>query len=178
MGDAFPPLPMDVKIQNPTDDTKRVTTTTDGLKERLDISLEGEEINVTVSNDESPTKFQLKTSYNVVGTSVTTSDTTLYTYTGSGLIDLVAVTSAVSSNWGVIIFIDGTERLRITMASLGTILGLTDSNFDIAAQTANKQFRWRPTTIGFATSFTIKAYATSGTVTLYNLILFREKVVT
>ena len=148
--------------------TKSVTVTTDGSKERLDV-------NAAIDYDESPTKYQLKTHKDTTGTVVTTSDTTLFTFTGQGVIDLVACNSATSSNWGVVIIIDGVERLRLTMAELGSDLGLTDSNFDIVAQTANKQFRWKPTQIGFSTSFTVKAYATTGTQTLPHLILFRER---
>lgn len=149
-----------------------VTTTTDGAKERLDVNVDG---SVSIDYDESPTKYQLKTHKDTTGTTVTTADTTLYTFTGQGVIDLVAVNSATSSNWGVVINIDGVERLRISMSELGSDLGLTDSNFDIVAQTANKQFRWKPTQIGFATSFTIEAYATTGTQILPHLILFRER---
>jgi len=153
--------------------TKSVTVTTDGAKERLDCDVTGA---VSIDYDESPTKYQLKTDYDATGTSVTTSDTLLYTFSGEGVIDLVSINSTTSSNWGIVINIDGTERLRITMSQLGSSLGLTDSNFDIVSQTANKQFRWHPSSIGFATSFTIEAFATTGTVTLNHMIMFRERV--
>jgi len=162
-------LSKDVSIHNETTNAA-VTTTTDGAKERLDV-------NATIDYDESPTKYQLKTHKDTTGTVVTTSDTTLFTFTGQGVIDLVAVNSATSSNWGIIILIDSIERLRLTMGELGSDLGLTDSNFDIVSQTANKQFRWKPTQIGFSTNFTIQAYATTGTQTLPHLILFRERAV-
>jgi len=152
--------------------TKSVTVTTDGAHERLDVNVDGA---VSIDYDESPTKYQLKTHKDTAGTTVTTSDTTLFTFSGQGVIDLVAVNSVTSSNWGIVINIDGVERLRLTMSELGSDLGLTDSNFDIVAQTANKQFRWKPTQIGFSTSFTIEAYATTGTQTLPHLILFRER---
>ena len=148
-----------------------VTTTTVGSKVYLDTA-------TTVVNNESPTKYQLKTDYDATGVSVASSpDTTLYTYSGSGVIDLVAVNCTTSSAWGVDIIIDGTSRLRIAMSDLGSNLGLTNSDFAVVAETANKQFRWRPTQIGFTTSFTIKAYATGSTVTLAYLIMYREKVV-
>ena len=166
-------LTQNVSIHNDVTDAD-VTTTTDGAKERLDCDVTGA---VTIDYDESPTRYQLKTDYDSTGTSVASSpDTTLYTYTGAGVIDLVSVNGLTSSNWGVDILIDGTSRLRITMAEVGSDLGLTDGNFDIVAQTANKQFRWHPSQIGFTTSFTIKAFATGTTVTLNHLVMFRERI--
>lgn len=159
---------------NPSDRSKAVTSTTDGSKERLDVDVTG---SVSIDYDESPTKYQLKSDYDASGTSVASSpDTTLYTFSGQGVIDLVAVNCLTSANWGVDIYIDGTSRLRISMPDLGSNLGLTNSDFDVVTETANKQFRWKPTQIGFTTSFTIKAYATGSTVTLNHLILFRERV--
>ena len=162
-------LTQNISIHDDASDVA-VTTTTDGAKVLLDV-------NATVSNDESPTKYQLKTDYDATGTSVASSpDTTLYTFSGQGVIDLVAVNSTTSSSWGVDILVDGTSRLRITMSDLGSALGLTNAAFDVVAETANKQFRWHPSQIGFTTSFTIKAWATGSTVTLNHLIMYREKV--
>ena len=154
--------------------SKAVTSTTDGAKERLDCNVDGAEVIVTA--DESPTKFQLKTSYDATGTALNTStDTELFTYSGAGVIDLIAVNSLTTSNWEIIIDIDGTERLRIAMSDLGTTLGLTNSDYDIVAETANKQFRYRPAQIGFTTSFTVSAKATVGTPTVYYMVVYREK---
>jgi len=158
----------------PEGSSSPITSTTDGAKERLDVNVAG---SVAIDYDESPTKYQLKTNYNATGTSVASSpDTTLYTYSGAGVIDLVAVNSTTSSGWGIDIEIDGTSRLRITMSQLGSDLGLTSVGFDVVAETANKQFRWHPQQIGFTTSFTVKAYATGSTVTLNHLIMFRERI--
>ena len=158
----------------PEGSSSPITSTTDGAKERLDVNVAG---SVAIDYDESPTKYQLKTNYNATGTSVASSpDTTLYTYSGAGVIDLVAVNSTASSSWGIDIEIDGTSRLRITMSQLGSDLGLTSVGFDVVAETANKQFRWHPQQIGFTTSFTVKAYATGSTVTLNHLIMFRERI--
>jgi hypothetical protein len=155
--------------------SKAVTVTTDGAKERLDVDI-GDNIDVTITDSESPTKYQLKADYDATGVSVASSpDTTLYTFSGSGVIDLVAVNSDTSSNWGIDLIVDGTSRLRITMEDLGSELGLTNSDFVVVAETANKQFRWRPEQIGFTTGFTVKAYATGTTVTLKHLIMFRER---
>lgn len=163
----------DVAIYNEAGD-KAVQVTADAYAvNRLACDVLG---SVNIDYDESPTRYQLKTAYDATGVAITTSDTTLYSYTGAGVIDLVAVNNATTANWGVVINVDGTERLRISMGDLGSTLGLTDSNFDIVTQTANKQFRWKPTQIGFTTSFEIEAYTTTGTTTLYYMILFRERV--
>lgn len=146
----------------------------DGTYERLACDVYG---SVSIDYDESPTRYQLKSNYNASGTSVASSpDTTLYTYTGQGVIDLVAVNCLTSANWGVDIIIDGTSRLRISMPDLGSSLGLTSVGFDVVVETANKQFRWHPQQIGFTSSFAINAYATGTTVTLNHLVLFRERV--
>lgn len=150
-----------------TDDA--VTTTVDGSKVLLDVA-------AVVTDSEAPTKFQLKTSYDTTGTSLNTStDTQLFTFSGSGLIDLIAINSATSSAWEVIIKIDGTERIRITMTDLGTNLGLTNSDYEMVAETANKQFRYHPSAIGFTTSFTVLAKATTGTPSVNYMVLYREK---
>lgn len=160
----------DVTVRN-DDGTKIVTITTDGAHERLDV-------NALIANNESPTKYQLRTNYNATGVSVGTgSDTSLYSFSGSGVIDFVTVANSVSSNYEVAIFIDSTERIRITQSNLGTGLGLTSSGVPMWADTANKNFRYvPPTEIGFTTSFEIKAKSTSGTQTLAHMVLFREKV--
>jgi len=156
------------------DGNKKVTITTDDDKERLDVNakIDG---GVAIVSDESPTKYQLKTNYNTSGTVVTTDDTLLFQFTGQGVIDLVAVNCLTSSGWGVVLMVDYVERLRITMADLGNSLGLTNSDFDIVTETANKQFRWNPTQIGFKERFSIYAYATGANVNLNHLIMFREK---
>ena len=154
--------------------TKSVTVTTDGAKERLDCNMDGSE--VIISDSEAATRYQLKSDYDVSGIALNTStDTQLYTFSGEGVIDLVAVNSPTSSNWEITVKIDGTERLRITMANLGSALGLTNSDFDVVAETANKQFRYRPRSIGFTSSFTILAKATTGTPSVNYMILFRER---
>jgi len=166
----------DISLHSASDNTQKIEMQYDsdaGIY-RVPTDVTG---SVSIDYDESPTKYQLKTNYNTTGTSVASSpDTTLYTYTGAGVIDLVAVNSTTSSSWGVDIEIDGTSRFRITMADLGSNLGLTNSDFVVVAETANKQFRWRPEQIGFTTSFTIKAFATSTTVSLNHLIMYRERV--
>ena len=164
----------DVSIHDDTDDVA-VTTTTDVSKRWLDVQIQ-DSIDVVVTDSESPTKYQLKTDYDATGVALNTStDTTLYTFSGSGVIDLIAVNSLTSSNFEVSISIDGTERIRIAMSDLGSALGLTNSDYDIVAETANKQFRYHPIEVGFTTSFTVKAKATVATPNVKHLVLFRER---
>jgi hypothetical protein len=163
----------DVSIHNEATDAA-VTTTTDGAKERLDVDVTG---SVTITDNESPTRYQLKSSYDTTGTALNTStDTELFSFTGEGVIDLIAVNSLTSSSWAIVINVDGTERVRITMADLGSNLGLTNSDYDIVAETANKQFRYHPTSIGFTTSFSVEAKATTGTPSVNYLVLYRERI--
>jgi len=170
-------LTQNVSIHNDVTNAD-VDTINDAGVERLQVHIQ-EDATIAITSDESLTKFQLKTDYDATGTSVASSpDTLLYTYSGAGVIDLVAVNSTTSSSWGIDIRVDGTSRLRIKMADLGSALGLTNSDFTVVAETANKQFRWHPSQIGFTTSFSIYAYATGSTVTLNHLVMFREKLST
>lgn len=163
-----------VSIHNESTDDA-VTTTTDGSKVRLDTSG-----TVTIENNESPTKYQLKSDVDyTTGSSLNTStDTTLVTYSGDGVVSFIAVTNPTTSNFEVAIETDGTERLRLTMSGLGSTLGLTGTSGEpIWTQTANKQFRYHPTPeLGFSTSFTVKAKATVSTTTVYHMVLYKERV--
>ena len=168
-------LTQNVSIHNDVTDVD-VTTTTDASKERLDVQIQ-DSIGVIVEDSESPTKYQLQSDYDATGVSLNTStDTELFTFSGSGTIDLIAVNSLTSSNFEVAIYIDGTERIRITMADLGSNLGLTNSDYDLAVETANKQFRYHPASVGFTTSFTVDAKATVGTPNVKHLILYKERI--
>lgn len=168
-------FPRKIKIW---DGTKFVTITTDGLKERLDVNIQ-DGITATITDNDSPTKYQLKSIYNTVGKTLNIStDTELFSITGQGVIDLVAVNSLTSSNWEVVIIIDGEERIRIPMNDLGSKLGLTNSDYAITTETANKQFRYHPAQIGFTSSFVVKARSTVGTPKVNYLSLYRQKVVT
>ena len=164
-------------INNPTDNVtifggdnsaKAVTSTTVGAKELLDVN---------ASSD--PTQYSPEFDYDITGDVVTSAaDATLFTFSGAGVIDMIAVSSAVSSSWSIIVDIDGVEKFRISMTDLGSTLGLTGSAQDlIFAATANKQFRWLPKgAAGFTTSFSVKARATGADVTLYHLVNYRELV--
>lgn len=158
-------LSKDVSIHNETTNAA-VTTTTDGAKERLDVSS-------AISSD--PTQYSLKFDYDATGDTVGTTDVELFSFTGSGLLDFVGLTSG-SSTYEAIIKIDGTERLRITMADLGSALSLSNAtNVPIWADTANKNFRFHPSTgLGFSTSFSVWARSTTGSNTIKHITLYRE----
>lgn len=142
---------------------------------RLAVDVAGD---ITIVNNESPTKYQLRTDYDATGDSVGTgADVTLYSFTGSGVIDFIGVIDATSSNYEVAIVIDGTERLRISMSALGNDLGMAAAGIPLYTEVANKAFRYVPVEVGFTTGFSVKAKAlVSGTRTLRHVVLFREKV--
>jgi hypothetical protein len=144
----------DVSIHNEATDAA-VTTTTDGSKERLDVSL-GED-----------SEFQLQAftpefHYSTAATALNTStDTSLYSESGRGKIDFVAVVGS-NSNYEIVIEVDTVEILRITMADLGSSLGLANAtNVPLWVETANKNFRFSPKQgVDFVTSFEVLAKAT------------------
>ena len=183
-------LTQNVSIHDDTTDAA-VTTTTDGAKQRLDMIAKilgagGSQISSTtiggkelldVNASADPTQYHIEGDINVTGTLVTSAaDVTLFTTTTAGVIDFVAVNSAVSSGFEIALFIDGVEKLRTNMTDLGSTLGLTGGSGEpVWTQTANKQFRWNPQgNAGFTSSFAIKAKATGSNVTLTHLILYRE----
>jgi hypothetical protein len=156
------------------DRTKSVDVMTDTLgKNRL--LTEG---TVTIANNESPTKYQLKTDYDATGDTITSAaDAVLFSYTGDGTLNFVAVTNATSSNYEIAIEIDGTERLRITMNNLGSVLGLISGSTPFWTETANKAFRFRPYEgVGFTTGFRILAKATGANTTVTHFTMFKERV--
>jgi hypothetical protein len=156
--------------------TKAATITTVSAKEALDTYIAGGTL--TISSDDSPTKYQLKTDFDATGDLVTSAaDVTLHTFTGAGVIDFIA-TSCGSSGYAIALVVDGVERYRMTMDQLGSDLGLTASGgTHIWVETANKNFRYDPTEgIGFKTSFAILAKATGANVTVKHLTMFREQV--
>jgi len=168
-------LTQNVNIWN-DEKSKSVTVTTDGVKERLDCNMDGSE--VIISDSESATKYQMQTDYDAVGTLLNTStDSVLFTDSGTGTLDFVAVTGT-NSNFEIVITIDGTERIRITMAELAAI-GLSNAtNVPFWAETANKNFRYSPNIpAGYTTNFTVSAKATGAPLaTVDHLILYRERI--
>lgn len=162
-------LTQNVTLWNNTK-SKNISTLTDGSVERL-------AVNALISDSEAPTKYQLKSDIDAVGNLLNvTTDTSLFSYTGAGILDFIAV-SGSNANYEVVIKVDGTERIRVAMSELAS-LGLSNAaNVDIWAETANKNFRYNPSEIGFETSFELLAKATGTPLpTVEHLTLFRERV--
>lgn len=132
-------------------------------------------VDATISGDESPTKYQLRWDIDATGDTATVTDTSLFSFTGVGILDFVAM-SANTANYEAIVKIDGVERFRSSMSDLGD-LGLSNAvNVPVWAETANKNFRINPSEgFGFSTSFEILARATSGSTTIRHSVMWREK---
>lgn len=151
--------------------SKNVSTITDGAIERLAV-----DANATIVDNESPTRYQLKSDFDATGVTLNTStDDVLFSYVGDGVIDFIAVAGSTAS-YEVTIEIDSVERIRITMAELASI-GLSNAtNVDMWAETANKNFRYSPEQVGFTTGFRVLAKATGTPLALVkHLVLYRER---
>lgn len=163
----------DIHIVNPTDSTKKVTTTTDPIdssKERLDIDL-GD----TFSFQLQP--FTPIFDFDVSGISLNTStDTSLKLITTTtGKIDFIAIAGS-NATFEVVLKIDGVEVLRIKMSELGSDIGLANAtNVILWVETANKNFRYSPKQgVDFTTGFEVLAKAVTGTPTVNWLVNHRE----
>ena len=107
----------------------------------------------------------------------TSTDVTLFTISGDGQLDFIAVAGSLSS-FELALVVDGVEKIRATMNDIGTTLGLSNAtNVPFWVETANKNFRYYPSTpIDFTTSIALKAKATSGTPTVNWMVAYREIV--
>ena len=146
---------------------KIVTVSTDGAKERLDVDAQ-------ISGG----AFQIQpftpvVDFDSTGIALTTAWTTLVTETGEGKLDFIAC-SVGSSNYKVRLTIDTNVIFDISMADLNAI-GLTNAvNINIWAETALKNFRYRPfNSVDYVMDMKIEAAMTAGTGTLYYLITHR-----
>ena len=148
---------------------KAPTVSTDGAKERLDVSL-GEE-----------NTFQLRawvpvTTFDATGVSLNTSTwTTLLSIPADeGKLDFIACVGS-SSAYRIRLTVDGAECYDISMADLAS-LGLSNAvNVPFWAETANKYFRYNPNTpVDFQNSLLIEAMAVTATPLLKYLITYRE----
>ena len=123
--------------------------------------------------------FPPKFDFNIAGVTLNTStDTSLKLVTGTtGKIDFVAIASG-TSQYEVIIKIDGSEVLRIKMLELGSDIGLANAtNVPLWVETANKNFRFSPKQgVDFTSSFEILAKALTGTPSVTWLVNYRESV--
>jgi len=150
------------------DGAKAVTVTTDGAKERLDVTLG------------TTAEFQLRAwvpliDFDATGVSLNTSTwDTLLTITGEGKLDFIACVGG-SSLYRVRVTVDGTEAFDIAMSDLNAIGLANATNVPMWAETANKNFRYHPQTeVDFQTSLLVEAKSTSATPNLKHLITYRE----
>jgi hypothetical protein len=145
----------------------------DGVK-RLAVDILGA---VTISGDESPTKYQARFFHNSTGVSVGTgADVSLLLFNGEGVLDFIGI-GFNAATYEVIIKIDGVEQLRISSSQLAAIGLQNTTTSPMWIETADKNFRFNPQEgAGFSTSFEVLARSTSGTVTARTLITYREKV--
>lgn len=154
------------------DKQKSVTVTTDGAKQRLDV-----EATLVAAGGQpvfSLQPFVPVMPYNSAGQALTTSWTTLLDYSGTeGKLDFIAAATG-TSNYKIRLTIDTVEVFDISMADLNAI-GLTNAvNVNIWAETALKNFRYRPLhPIDFVDSIKVEAAMTTGTGTMYWLINYR-----
>jgi hypothetical protein len=147
---------IDVNIANDAG-TKKVTVTTDGSKERLDVD-------ANVSGGISLSQFAPKWEYSVTTQALTNGvDTSIQLVTAKGHLDFVQIVCK-NSSYETIIKIDGLEVLRIEQSDLGTIglLSSNSTNIPIYAASASKIFAFDPAIPDdFTTSFEILVKATS-----------------
>ena len=167
-------------INNPTDNVtifggdnpalaKAITSETDGLKERLHVQalIDGGTFSLL--------PFVPVVKFDSTGVALTTAWTTLEEVTTTlGKLDFIAC-STITSNYKVRLTVDGVEIFDIAMADLNSI-GLSNAvNVDIWAETALKNFRYRPQApVDFTTGFKVEAAMTTGTGTLKYMINHRE----
>src|SRR5210317_1494399 len=120
------------------DKTKAVSVITDGATERLAVDSQ-------VTNNVSIKIYQPKAITDFTGVTLNTStDVTLGTFTGRGLLNFIATTCG-TSNYEIALEVDGVEEFRATMANIGTDLGLANgTNVPIWVETAQKNFRFHP----------------------------------
>jgi hypothetical protein len=164
------------------DPTKNVTLY-DENGNQVGLILDGSIYRLAVDADITGGNFQLvpftpEFHYSVAGTALNEStDTSLRSETSTGKIDFVAIVGS-NANFEVVIKIDGSEVLRISMADLGT-LGLSNAtNVPLWAETANKNFRYSPKQgVDFTTSYEILAKATSTPTPTVNWLVNDRKQV-
>jgi hypothetical protein len=113
--------------------------------------------------------------FDSTGTSLTTAWTTLINVTGTaGKVDFIA-SALGSSNYKIRLTVDGTESFDISMANLNSIGLANATNVEIWAETANKNFRYHPNQpLDFTSSMKVEAAMTTGTGTLYWMVIHRE----
>lgn len=165
-------------IDNPTNDitiwndakTKAVTITTDGIYERLDVSL-GSSLSFSLA------AFTPKTSVDATGVSLdlVTWSTLLDVTSTSGKLNFIACAGS-TSNYRIRLTVDSNIVYNVSMSDLNNIGLANATNVEIWAETANKNFRYHPKTpVDFTTSLKVEALSTSSSPTLTSYISYREQ---
>jgi len=151
--------------------TDSVTQTTDGAKERLDVTL-GDSFSFQLQ------AFAPVTDFDSTGITITSSAwSSLLSVTSSkGKLDFIACVGG-SSGYRVRLTVDSTVCYDIAMSDLNAI-GLSNAtNVPMWAETANKNFRYNPSSpVDFVDNVTIEAQATGADVLLKYLITHRTAV--
>jgi len=114
--------------------------------------------------------------YDSSGTSIDSATfTSFLSVTGTeGKLDFIAC-AGLTSNYRIRVTIDGTQIYDIAMSDLNAIGLANATNVELWAETANKNFRYRPNIpVDFTTSLLVEGKATGATLTLYYLIAHRE----
>jgi len=153
------------------DKGKEVDVITDGSIERLAV-----DSNITGGNFQLQ-PFTPKSDFSVANIALNTStDTSLISVTATGKVAFIAIAGS-NASFEIAIKIDGVETSRITMAELGSGLGLSNAtNVPIWVETANKNFRFHPTeAVDFTSSFEVISKATgTPTPTVNWVVMWRE----
>lgn len=146
----------DVSIHNSTTDAA-VDTVNDGTYERL-------AVDANVSGGIVIAQREPYFDYSVTSVNLTNGvDYSVKSVTAKGTIDFIQILCK-NASYETVIKIDGTERIRISQADLGTIglLSSNSTNIPIYAASASKIFSFLPPSPDdFATSFEVIVQATS-----------------
>jgi hypothetical protein len=150
--------------------TEAITATTDGAKKRLDVNAKLEDSDLT---------FQLQAftpviNFNSGATALAASPTwtTLLSITDAGKLDFVAIAGSLST-YRVRLTVDSVVIFNMAMSDL-TAIGLDSSNAILWAETAAKNFRYRPNeAVDFQTNFLVEAQLTAGSPNVAWLVQHR-----
>ncbi len=164
-------------------DPTRNVTLYDELGNQVDLILDAGIYRLAVDSNITGGNFQLqpftpKSDFSVASTLLNTSTDTVLKSVSSqtGKLAFIAIVGS-NSNYEVAMEIDGVETARISMADLGSGLGLSNAtNVPIWVETASKNFRFHPTqAVDFTDSFELFAKATGTPAPTVNwIIMWRE----
>ena len=160
----------DVSIHDAEDNAKHITLIADGAIWRLPVQalIDGGTFSLQ--------PFVPVVDFDSTGVALTTAWTTILNFTGSaGKLDFIA-TSLITSNYKIRLTVDGSEIFDISMADLNAI-GLSNAtNVSMWAETALKNFRYRPIApVDFTASVKIEMAMTTGSGTAYYLVNYRTQ---